>query len=127
MCFARFRRRWDPKGSVINAFATFLLLSYSKLLTVSYSLLDASTLYNNRGKKVSPFVVFFDASIESFSRQHLSFCFSGFNNVLVSDCNKNTALFYSVTVCDWIDSFLIFYNIDLVQNPLSSGIVSQFF
>ena len=39
MCFAHFRRRWDSKGSVINAFAAFLLLSYSKLLTVSYSLL----------------------------------------------------------------------------------------
>ena len=24
MCFAHFRRRWNPKGSVINAFATFL-------------------------------------------------------------------------------------------------------
>ena len=45
MWFARFRRRWDPKGSVINAFATFLLLSYSKLLTVSYSLLDVLVHY----------------------------------------------------------------------------------
>ena len=50
VCFTRFRRRWNPKGSVINAFATFLLLSYSKLLTVSYSLLDANVLYNNRGE-----------------------------------------------------------------------------
>ena len=66
--------RWDPKGSVINAFATFLLLSYSKLLTVSYSLLDASTLYNNRGERVGPAVLlYFDASIEYFSRQHLPF------------------------------------------------------
>ena len=73
VCFARFRRRWDPKGSVINAFATFLLLSYSKLLTVSYSLLNASTLHNSRGETVGPTVLFFDASIESFSREHLPF------------------------------------------------------
>ena len=73
VCFARFRRRWDPKGSVINAFATFLLLSYSKLLTVSYSLLDASELHNNRDETVGPLVLFFDASIEYFSRQHLPF------------------------------------------------------
>ena len=72
-CFTHFRRRWNPKGSVINAFATFLLLSYSKLLTVSYSLLDASTLYNNRGEKVGPLVLYCDASIEYFSRQHLPF------------------------------------------------------
>ena len=73
MCFARFRRKWDPKGSVINAFATFLLLSYSKLLTVSYSLLDASTLYNNRGERIGPVALYYDASIEYFSRQHLPF------------------------------------------------------
>ena len=73
MCFARFRRRWDPKGSVINAFATFLLLSYSKLLTESYSLLNASTLHNSRGETVGPAVLYYDASIESFSTEHLPF------------------------------------------------------
>ena len=73
MCFARFRRKWNPKGSVINAFASFLLLSYSKLLTVSYSILDSTELYNNRGVRVGPFVLYYDASIEYFSRQHLPF------------------------------------------------------
>ena len=71
VCFARFRRRWNPKGSVINTFATFLLLSYSKLLTVSYKLLDASTLYNITGKTFGPDVLYYNASIEYFSRQHL--------------------------------------------------------
>ena len=73
VCFVRFRRRWDPKGSVINAFATFLLLSYSKMLIVSYSLLAPTDLYNNRGEKVGPTVLYFDASIEYFSRKHLPF------------------------------------------------------
>ena len=73
VCFAHFRRKWNLKGSVINAFATFLLLSYSKLLTVSYSLLGATELYNNRGERVGPFALYFDASIEYFSRQHLPF------------------------------------------------------
>ena len=73
VCFARFRRKWNPKGSVINAFASFLLLSYSKLLTVSYSILDSTELYNNRGVRVGPFALYYDASIEYFSRQHLPF------------------------------------------------------
>ena len=73
VCFARFRRRWNPKGSVINTFATFLLLSYSKLLTVSYELLDASTLHNITGKTFGPAVLYYNASIEYFSRQHLPF------------------------------------------------------
>ena len=71
VCFARFRRKWDPKGSVINTFATFLLLSYSKLLTVSYTLLGVNKLYSNRGERVGPVVLYLDASIEYFSRQHL--------------------------------------------------------
>ena len=73
MCFARFRRKWNPKGSVINTFATFLLLWYSKLLMVSYSLLDADYLFNNRGERVGPVVLYYDASIEYFSREHLPF------------------------------------------------------
>ena len=73
VCFTRFRRRWNPKGSVINTFATFLLLSYSKLLTVSYQLLDASTLYNITGKTVGPNVLYYDASTVYFSKEHLPF------------------------------------------------------
>ena len=73
VCFARFRRKWDLKGSVIHTFATFLLLSYSKLLTVSYSLLGTTELYNNRVERVGPVVLYNNASIEYFSRQHLPF------------------------------------------------------
>ena len=36
--FAHFRRRWDSKASIINAFTTFLLLSFSKTLFVSFRL-----------------------------------------------------------------------------------------
>ena len=73
MCFARLRRKWNPKGSVINTFAAFLLLSHSELLAVSYSLLDANYLYNNRGERVGPVVLYYDASIQYFSREHLPF------------------------------------------------------
>ena len=83
VCFTRFRRRWDSKGSVINAFATFLLLSYSKLLTVSYSLLAVTELYDNRGKRVGPAVLYYDASIEFFSRQHLPFAVLAISVLLV--------------------------------------------
>ena len=83
VCFARFRRRWNPKGSVINTFATFLLLSYSKLLTVSYQLLDASTLYNITGKAVGPAVLYYDASTVYFSRQHLPFALLALSVLLV--------------------------------------------
>ena len=70
--FGCFKGRWNPRGSVIGGFATFLLLSYSKLLTVSYSLLEFSRLSNDRGDRVGT-VLTYDASIEYFSRQHLPF------------------------------------------------------
>ena len=73
MCFARFKRKWNPKGSVINTFAAFLLLSYSKLLAVSYSLLDADYQFNNRGERVGQVVLYYNASVEYFSREHLPF------------------------------------------------------
>ena len=51
-----------------------LLLSTVITLKVSYSLLAVSDLYNNRGEKVGPVVMYIsDASIEYFSRQHLPF------------------------------------------------------
>ena len=37
--FAHFRRRWDSTASRVNAFTTFLLLSFSKILFVSFTLL----------------------------------------------------------------------------------------
>ena len=43
------------------------------MLTVSYSLLAPTELYNNRGKRVGAVVLYFDASIEYFSRKHLPF------------------------------------------------------
>ena len=39
-CFSSLRRSWDPKSSVINAFATFLLLSSFKVCFLAFSLMD---------------------------------------------------------------------------------------
>ena len=39
----RFRRRWNIKTSLIDSFATFFLLSYTKFIFVSLSLLTPST------------------------------------------------------------------------------------
>ena len=45
-CCVNVRRRWDTKASLIEVFATFLLLSYSKLLFVSLFLLQRMEIYN---------------------------------------------------------------------------------
>ena len=48
-CLARFRRRWELKGPVVNAFATFFLLSYTKFCSISISLLKPIPLYDKYG------------------------------------------------------------------------------
>ena len=48
-CLARCRRSWEVKGSVVNAFVTFLILSYSKFCSISLSLLKPTRLYNKFG------------------------------------------------------------------------------
>ena len=61
--FAHFRRRWDSKASVINAFTTFLLLSFSKILFVSVTLLYAIPInYNYDIPK--KFVLYYDPTVE---------------------------------------------------------------
>ena len=45
-CCVNVRRRWATKTSLIDVFVTFLLLSYTKLLTVSSYLFQGDVIYN---------------------------------------------------------------------------------
>ena len=60
------------KSSILNAFGTFLLLSYGKFLTVSFDLLVYTRAYTPNGK-VGSYVLFYDATIEYFGRDHLPY------------------------------------------------------
>ena len=60
------------KSSILNAFGTFLLLSYGKFLTVSFDLLIYTKAYAPDGRVVS-YVLFYDATIEYFGRDHLPY------------------------------------------------------
>ena len=70
-CFARFRGTWGLKGSVINAFATFLLLSYSKLCTISFNLLQSIKVIDVCGGKVDG--MYYDASYVPLSKNHIPY------------------------------------------------------
>ena len=63
-CFARLNRQWDIKGSLIGAFATFFLLSYVKMLNVSFNLLTPVSLYTVNGTTVNnTFVYLMDSGV----------------------------------------------------------------
>ena len=70
--FARFRQQWDVRSSIIDAFATFLLLSNIKLLSVSFDLLLPTYVYNMNGSVVGIYL-YYDGSVEYFGKTHLPY------------------------------------------------------
>ena len=68
----RFRNQWDVRTSIVEAFATFLLLSYLKLLSVSFDFLTPTQVYNGNGTLVGLYL-FYDATIEYFGDEHLPY------------------------------------------------------
>ncbi len=77
-CFTRCKKTWNPKASIVKTFATFLTLSYTKLLFTSANLLYHSPVYDHDGKLVPPFnVLYYDAKIAYFSKEHAPYVFVG--------------------------------------------------
>ena len=72
-CFIRFKRQWNVKTSLIDAFGTFLLLSYVKFLSVSSDFLTPVRLYNMYGDTINETYLYYDATISYFSKQHLPY------------------------------------------------------
>ena len=71
--FVHFRREWNIRGSLINAFATFLLLSYVKFLYTSFALLFPTSVFDIHGKPLTKMYLYYDGTLEYFGREHLPF------------------------------------------------------
>ena len=72
-CFFYFRRQWDIKTSLIDVLATFFLLSYVKLLDVSFDLLVPTKIFGQDGKVISQQYLYYDATVEMFGHEHLPY------------------------------------------------------
>ena len=70
MCFSRFQRQLKAKTSLIDAFATFLFLSYSKFALTSIMLLTPTKLFNRTGSVVD-LVLLYDGTVDYFGTRHL--------------------------------------------------------
>ena len=68
-CTARLRQQWNIRRSIIDAFATFLLLSYVKLINVSHILLIPTSVRNSTGSWIGDFL-FYDATVEYVGPEH---------------------------------------------------------
>ena len=75
-CCACVSQRWSPSESLVHTFAAFLILSYSKILLVSFSLLHQNgyTLsVDSNGEKEVFGVFYYNATVPYFSKEHLPF------------------------------------------------------
>ena len=69
----RFRRQWNICNSLVDAFATFLLLSYVRILSVSVDLLLPVALYRQNGQRLPQLYLFNQGDVAYFSSRHLPY------------------------------------------------------
>ena len=74
-CFARLRTEWDIRSSLIEAFGTFILLSYVKILNISFDILTPTALYDVHGNRMPSLYLYYDGTYEYFGRNHMPYAF----------------------------------------------------
>ena len=81
-CLSTIKKDQNKKSSMINVFATFLLLSYGRIMSVSYYLIIYTTVVNVRGEVVGRYL-YYDPSYEFLGKEHLPY---GILALLLSTC-----------------------------------------
>ena len=70
-CLARFRRTIDTRNSLIDAFATFIILSLSKIGYTSFDILQPVKVFSPNGNH--SLFVYIDPTLRYFGREHLPY------------------------------------------------------
>ena len=71
LSYRRFQRQWNIRYSVVDAFATFFLLSYVKLLFISLDLIAPSRIWDKNGTVVE-ITTYFDANTKVYPGSPIS-------------------------------------------------------
>ena len=71
-CLVRFRNHFNIRSSLVNALATFIILSFIKILNASFDLLMPSTVYNIDGKSMN-LDLYYDGTVKMASREYLPY------------------------------------------------------
>ena len=69
-CLVKLRNKWYIRTTILDAFATFCLLSYFKLCEVTLDLLLPTSIHDVHNNDVGQFL-YYDSSLEYFGRDHL--------------------------------------------------------
>ena len=76
-CLNHYHGHVQPKSSLVEVFATFILLSNVKILGVSFDLLTPTRSWDASGATLDKWYLYYDSNIEYFSPQHLPFALLG--------------------------------------------------
>lgn len=67
------RKQWDIRGSLVQAFATFLVLSYVKILNVSFDLLTPMNGYRVNGTHIAHGFLYYAGDVLYFGKEHFPY------------------------------------------------------
>ena len=101
--YVKVHRNVNPHTSIIDAFATILILSYSKITRTSFNLLYPVRLYAPTGKVVK-YVLYFDGHLNYFSGPHGFFMLLAV--IVLVLFNILPAVFLLLYPCKCIQKFL---------------------
>ena len=68
-----FRRQWDIQSYLIHALATFIVLSYIKILNTSFEFLVPSNVFNMKGEHASKALWYYNGSVDMTSKDYLPY------------------------------------------------------
>lgn len=73
--FHALNTNWDTTASLVDAYAMFFILSFTKIFYVSFDLLLPTKIYilNSNGTLSHQWVLYFDGSKQYFGKEHLPF------------------------------------------------------
>ena len=102
-CCIHFRRQWNIQNSLVNTFATFLLLSYVKFLSVLFDILTLTFLWDKWRRHIGT-VLHYDGSVEYFGADHLPYAVLAITVLLVFTVLP--ILLLCLYPCGWFQKFL---------------------
>ena len=110
VCYIHFRRQWNIRNSLVDAFATFLLLSYVKFLSTSINILSSTVLYYNTPKHDTRNVFYYDGTVEYFKGTHILYALLAIAVLLVFILFP--ILLLLLYPCLWFQRFLSQYHLN---------------
>ena len=98
--FTLFRKNWDIRTSIIDAYATFFQLSCFKIICISFDILMptyVSVISNSELQQNAKLVLYFDSTIDYFGQEHLPYAILAL--IFIFFCSFLPILFLLIYPC----------------------------